>query len=75
MYIVDHGIPEEPARERVQFYRDLENLRKIYQGGFSIVSVVCTEDEVMAEAIYLLVRAHGGKGHVYRGEEVTETVV
>ena len=75
MYIVDCDIPEEPASKKIQFCRDLEKVRRIYQDGFSTLSAVRTEDEVMAEALYLLVRAHGGKGHVFRGEEITDRLV
>lgn len=70
LYIVDYDIPQSPARERVQFYRDMEKLCGNVGKDYSTFSVFRTEDKVVAEAVYLLVKAHGGRVHLYVGEEV-----
>lgn len=68
VYIVDYDIPASPARNKVQFYRDLKNIcsRKDY----STLSVVRTQERMVAEAVYLLVTAHGGSAHMYKAEEI-----
>ena len=71
VYIVDYDIPANPARKRVQFYRDLKKLDSSSL-DYSTLSVFCTSDKMIAHAVYLLVKAHGGCGHVYCGEEVTD---
>lgn len=71
VYIVDYDIPELPAKERVQFYRDMRKLNNYFQSDFSTLSVFRTHDKMVAQAVYLLVKAHGGHGHVYCGEEIT----
>ena len=72
LYIVDYDIPEKPAKERVQFYRDMKKLQNNdFQSESSTQSVFRTHDRTLAEAVYLLVMAHGGRGHVYKGEEIT----
>jgi hypothetical protein len=68
LYIVDYDIPVSPARCRVQFYRDLEKLN--IQKQYSTLSVIRTEEEYLAKAVYLLVVAHGGNAHVYRATEI-----
>lgn len=68
LYIVDYDIPVSPARSRVQFYRDLEKLG--IQKQYSTLSVIHTEEEYLAKAVYLLVVAHGGNEHVYRATEI-----
>ncbi len=70
LYIVDYDIPMSPAREKVQFYRDMEKLYGKVGKDYSTLSVFRTEEKVVAEAVYLLVRAHGGRVHMYVGEEV-----
>ncbi len=70
VYIVDYDIPANPAKERVQFYRDLKKLDSSLD--YSTLSVFRTRDKMMAQAVYLLVKAHGGCGHVYCGEEITD---
>lgn len=73
LYIVDYDIPEEPAKEKVQFYRDMQKLRKEYpHGDYSTLSVFRTEEKTFAQAVYWLVVAHGGCAHIYYGEEITE---
>ncbi|MGD2248650.1 MAG: hypothetical protein PVF58_09605 [Candidatus Methanofastidiosia archaeon] len=68
IYIVDYDLPETPASNRVQFYRDLKKLpNKIC----STQSVFCTEDIHIAHAVYLLVVAHKGSGHIYQGKDIT----
>jgi len=52
MYIVDYDIPEEPAKNKVQFYRDLKRLG-IHGKDYSTLSVFRTEDEYVANAVYL----------------------
>ncbi len=73
VYIVDYDIPEEPAKERIQFYRDMKTLQSKYsqKADYSTLSVFRTCDRILAEAVYLLVVAHKGRGHVYCGEEIT----
>jgi hypothetical protein len=75
LYIVDYDIPEEPARERIQFYRDMKALQNRYSkdySEFSTQSVFCTYSKILAYAVFLLVTAHGGRGHVYYGTEITD---
>lgn len=73
VYIVDYDIPEKPTKERVQFYRDMKKLQNNhFQSEYSTQSVFRTHDKTLAEAVYLLVVAHGGRGHVYKGEEITK---
>ncbi len=71
LYIVDYDIPEKPARKRVQFYRDMKTLCNSSHIEHSTLSVFRTHDKMLAQAIYLLVVTHGGYGHVYYGEEIT----
>ena len=71
LYIVDYDIPEEPARNRVQFYRDLRKLSKAFQKwDYSTSSVLRTQEEGLAKAVYLLVIAHSGNAHMYVAEEI-----
>ena len=73
VYIVDYDIPEKPAKNKIQFYRDLKKLRKNTKGlEHSTKSVLYTYDKTLAQAVYLLVNVHGGQGHVYYGEEITQ---
>jgi hypothetical protein len=61
LYIVDYDIPEEPARERIQFYRDMKVLQNRYSkdySEFSTQSVFCTYSKILACAVFLLVTAH-----------------
>lgn len=76
VYIVDYDIPEEPAKERIQFYRDMADLKREHSQnmGYSTLSVFRTGDRIIAEAVYLLVIAHGGAAHMYYGEEITEKI-
>jgi hypothetical protein len=73
LYIVDYDIPVEPVRRRVQFYRDLNQV--LGKCGtppeYSTRSVFRTPHMMLAEALFMLVLAHGGSGHVYCGEEIT----
>jgi hypothetical protein len=69
---VDYDIPEQPAKNKVHFYRGLQKLRKIKDLEHSTKSVLCTDDKRGAQAVYLLVKAHGGHGHVYRAEKITQ---
>ncbi len=69
LYIVDYDIPEKPAKNRVQFYRDLKKL-SVHQDGYSTLSVFRTEEEYLAKAVYYLVAAHGGNAHMYVAEEI-----
>ncbi|MBU7012122.1 MAG: hypothetical protein HXS46_15665, partial [Theionarchaea archaeon] len=69
MYIVDYDIPTEPAKNKVQSYRDLKRL-SIYSEDYSTLSVFRTRDEYVAHAVYLLVLAHKGNAHMYRAVEV-----
>ncbi len=72
-YIVDYDIPESPAKERVQFYRDMELIKSCgVENGYSTLSVFRTKERVLAEAVYLLVTTHKGSAHVYVGEEITK---
>ena len=74
-YIVDYDIPEEPASKRVHFYRDMKKLQsKNLQSDYSTQSVFRTHDKMLAQAVYFLVKAHNGHGHVYRAEEITNEV-
>ncbi|MGD2250949.1 MAG: hypothetical protein PVF58_21330 [Candidatus Methanofastidiosia archaeon] len=70
MYIVDYDIPKEPAGKRVQFYRDLKKVND-GQCNFSTMSVICTEEKELAEAVYWLVIGHGGRVNMYQGKEVS----
>ncbi len=71
LYIVDYDIPEEPARDRVQFYRDLKKLSTAFQKwDYSTLSVLRTQEEELAKAVYLLVIAHRGNAHMYVAEEI-----
>ncbi len=69
MYIVDYDIPAEPAKNKVQFYRDLRRLR-IHGEDYSTLSVFRTRDEYVARVVYLLVLAHRGNAHMYEAVEV-----
>ncbi|KYK32690.1 MAG: hypothetical protein HXS46_13525 [Theionarchaea archaeon] len=73
VYIVDYDIPEKPAKERIQFYRDMKKLQNS-QTDYSTLSVFRTKEKYIAQAVYLLVVAHGGHGHVYYGEEITDLI-
>ena len=68
VYIVDYDIPKDPPSQRVQFYRDLKKVNG--QGNFSTKSVICTEEKELAEAVYWLVIAFGGRVNIYKGKEV-----
>jgi hypothetical protein len=72
LYIVDYDIPAEPVRRRVRFYRDLDKI--LDKCGmlpeYSTRSVFRTPHMMLAEALFVLVLAHGGSGHVYCGEEI-----
>jgi hypothetical protein len=71
VYIVDYDIPEQPAKKRVQFYRDLKKLAKCFQNhDYSTLSVFRTGEEQLAEAVYFLVIAHGGDAHMYEAIEI-----
>jgi hypothetical protein len=71
VYIVDYDIPEEPAKKRVQFYRDLKRVRTCSGvHDYSTFSVFRTEEKKLAEAVYLLVIAHGGNAHMYIAREI-----
>lgn len=70
VYIVDYDIPQKPAKKRVQFYRDLNRLTEYCQYEYSTLSVVRTEDEYLAEAVYFLVLAYKGNAHLYKAEEI-----
>jgi hypothetical protein len=75
LYIVDYDIPEEPARERIQFYRDMKVLQNRYSedySDYSTRSVFRTCSKILACAVFLLVTAHGGHGHVYCGIKITD---
>jgi hypothetical protein len=73
LYIVDYDIPAEPVRRRVQFHRDLNQI--LEKCGtppeYSTRSVFRTPHMMLAEALFILVLAYGGSGHVYCGEEIT----
>jgi hypothetical protein len=73
-YIVDYDIPEEPAREKVQFYRDMKKLlsSSSQKADYSTLSVFRTCDKILAQAVYLLVVAHRGSGHVYAADDITD---
>ncbi|KYK34341.1 MAG: hypothetical protein AYK18_14295 [Theionarchaea archaeon DG-70] len=68
VYIVDYDIPKDPPSKRVQFYRDLKEVNG--QCNFSTMSVICTEEKELAEAVYWLVTAYGRRVNMYEGEEV-----
>jgi len=68
VYIVDYDIPRDPPGKRVQFYRDLKKVNG--QCNFSTMSVICTEEKELAEAVYWLVTAYGGKVNMYKGKEI-----
>ncbi|MGD2251108.1 MAG: hypothetical protein PVF58_22145 [Candidatus Methanofastidiosia archaeon] len=70
MYIVDYDIPKEPAGKQVQFYRDLKKVND-GQCNFSTMSVICTEERELAEAVYWLVIGYGGTVNMYKGKEVS----
>lgn len=70
VYIVDYDIPESPAKNRVQFYRDLKRLRRCFHYDYSTLSVFRTQKKEVAEAVYFLVIAHGGNAHMYVATEV-----
>jgi hypothetical protein len=70
VYIVDYDIPKDPAGKRVQFYRDLKMVND-GQGNFSTMSVICTHKRELAEAVYWLVTAYGGRVNMYQGKEVS----
>jgi hypothetical protein len=69
IYLVDYDIPVSPAREKVQFYRDLQKLGTSVR-EFSTRSVFRTQEEYLARAVYLMALAHGGNVHMYVAEEV-----
>ncbi len=73
LYIVDYDIPEEPAKEKIQFYRDIQKLlsNTTQKSDYSTLSVFRTHDKNLAQAVYLLVVAHKGSGHVYYAQEIT----
>lgn len=71
LYIVDYDIPEQPARKRIQFYRDLKQLTQKFPCDYSTLSVLRTTEEVIAWAVYTLVVSHGGTAHFYRAEEIS----
>ena len=75
VYIVDYDMPEKPARKKVQFYRDLKNLRAYAHMKYSTLSVFRTDERMVAEAVYYLVMYYGGCAHVYYGEEITHELV
>lgn len=77
LYIVDYDIPAEPVRRRVQFYRDLKQILEKcgMPPEYSTRSVFRTPRIMLAEALFILVLAHGGSGHVYCGEEITGNLV
>lgn len=70
VYIVDYDIPESPARSKIQFYRDLKKVRRIFPSDYSTLSVFRTQERMAAEAVYLLVASHGGSAHMYAAEEI-----
>ncbi len=71
VYIVDYDIPVEPAKKRVQFYRDLKRLSTFSQNyDYSTLSVIRTKEKQVAEAVYFLVVAHGGNAHLYEATEI-----
>lgn len=74
LYIVDYDIPEEPTRERIQFYRDMKKLlnNSFQKADYSTLSVFRTHERSLARAVYLLVVAHRGHAHLYYGEEITD---
>lgn len=72
LYIVDYDIPVSPAKTRVMFYRDLKKLGDSQDFEYSTLSVFRTDKEELAEAVYLLVMAHGGNAHVYKAEEILD---
>jgi hypothetical protein len=61
LYIVDYDIPVEPVRRKVQFYRDLNQV--LGKCGtppeYSTRSVFRTPHMMLAEALFMLVLAHG----------------
>jgi hypothetical protein len=67
-------IPEEPARNKVRFYRDMKRLREYSEYEYSTLSVVRTSVREVADAVYLLVMAHGGCAHMYRAREIVPLV-
>ncbi|MBU7013088.1 MAG: hypothetical protein HXS46_20600 [Theionarchaea archaeon] len=69
VYIVDYDIPEEPAKKRVQFYRDLKKI-SVLKCDYSTLSVIRTSEKEVAEAVWLLVMAHGGNAHMYVATEI-----
>jgi hypothetical protein len=71
LYIVDYDIPEQPARKRIQFYRDLKQLTQRFPYDYSTLSVLRTTEEVMAWAVYTLAVSHGGTAHFYQAEEIS----
>ncbi|MGD2251187.1 MAG: hypothetical protein PVF58_22540 [Candidatus Methanofastidiosia archaeon] len=73
MYIVDYDIPKDPAGKRVQFYRDLKKVND-GQCNFSTMSVICTHKRELAEAVYWLVTAYGGRVNMYKGKEVSPII-
>ncbi|MGD2247529.1 MAG: hypothetical protein PVF58_03925 [Candidatus Methanofastidiosia archaeon] len=75
VYIVDYDIPEKPARKKVQFYRDLKNVKEHTRIEYSTLSVFRTNERMIAEAVYHLVMYYGGCAHVYYGEEITYTLI
>lgn len=76
VYIVDYDIPVEPPKRRIQFYRDMKKLQKTARmhPDYSTMSVFRTENRILAEAVYMLVIAHGGSSYVYCGEEITQEI-
>ncbi|MGD2251034.1 MAG: hypothetical protein PVF58_21775 [Candidatus Methanofastidiosia archaeon] len=70
VYIVDYDIPEEPTKNKVRFYRDMKRLREFSEFEYSTLSVVRTSVREVADAVYLLVVAHGGCAHMYRATEI-----
>jgi hypothetical protein len=71
LYIVDYDIPKQPARKRIQFYRDLKKLTQGFSCDYSTLSVLRTTEEMMAWAVYTLAVSHGGTAHCYRAEEIS----
>jgi hypothetical protein len=69
VYIVDYDIPESPAKNKVQFYRDLKKVSNS-SADYSTRSVFRTPERMLAEAVYFLVKAHKGIAHIYQAHEI-----
>jgi hypothetical protein len=71
VWVVDWDIPLD--KNRFGFYRALRRLRKEMhlEGGMSSMSVLITEDEKLAWAVYGVAAEYAVRFHIYEANEHT----